>query len=95
MRSHARAGTDKAARYMTQLAKHWSHKFETAFDERHARIDLPMGPCLMTAQPDALEVTVEAADAQALARMEQVVAAHLARFAFREPDLTLEWRREA
>lgn len=32
MQSHARLSTDKAARYMTQLAKHWSHKFAVTFD---------------------------------------------------------------
>ncbi len=91
MQSHAHTATDKAARYMTQLAKHWSHKFATELDAQHARIELPMGVCRMEAYPDALEVTVEAADAAALARMETVVADHLSRFAFREPDLKWAW----
>ena len=52
MQSHARLHTDKAARYMTQLAKHWSHRFEVAFDATSARIPLPLGTCLMRAEPD-------------------------------------------
>ena len=32
--------------------------------------------------------------AATLAEMESHEAAHLARFAFREPDLSLDWRRE-
>ncbi len=52
LQAHARAATDKGARYMTQLAKHWSHKFETEFDERTARIELPVGTCRITAGPD-------------------------------------------
>ena len=93
MESHARAGTQHAARYMTQLAKHWGHKFEVSFDAQTARIVLPLGVCRMTAHPDALDVAIEG-EAESLPRFEQVVAAHLARFAFREPDLSLDWRRE-
>ena len=92
MQSHARAPTDKAARYMTQLAKHWSHKYETAFDATTARIVLPLGVCRMTADTDALEVTLEPTEGADLARFERVVAEHLNRFAFREP-LTLDWSR--
>ncbi|HTK34316.1 MAG TPA: DUF2218 domain-containing protein [Caulobacteraceae bacterium] len=95
MESRALAVTDKAARYMTQLAKHWSHKFEVSLDTHQARIVLPLGVCRMTAGPDALEVVVEAADAASLAKLEPVVAEHLGRFAFREPDLRLDWVRGA
>jgi hypothetical protein len=95
LRSRARAETAHAARYMTQLAKHWGHKYEVAFDERQARIALPIGLCLMAAAPDGLEVTVEAADEETLTRLEGVVARHLARFSFREPDLVLDWTRLA
>jgi hypothetical protein len=95
MQATAHAATDKAARYMTQLAKHWGHKFEVDLDDRQARIVLPIGVCRMTAYPDQLEVTAEAADAATLTRLETVVAEHLGRFAFREPELTLAWVRQA
>lgn len=94
MQSHAHAATDKAARYMTQLAKHWSHKFEVELNERQASIVFPLGVARMTAGPGALDVVLEGADAQALDRFESVFAEHLARFAFREPELKLDWRRE-
>jgi hypothetical protein len=93
MRSHARLSTDKAARYMTQLAKHWSHRFEVAFDATSATIPLPLGTCLMRAEPDGLNVTVEAPILESLARLEDVVAEHLLRFAFREPVVHLAWTR--
>jgi len=93
MQSHARIATDKAARYMTQLARHWSHKFEVELEEARARIALPMGTCAMAAAAGGLTVTVAAPAAEELARMETVVADHLARFAFREPELKIEWRR--
>ena len=93
MQSHARLNTDKAARYMTQLAKHWSHKFEVQLDATSARIPLPVGTCVMLVEPDGLNVTVEAAELDSLARLEDVVAEHLLRFAFREPAGRLAWTR--
>ena len=93
MQAQALAATAHAARYMTQLAKHWSHRFETSLDATSATIALPIGACRMTAGPDTLEVTVEAEDAEGLGRLETVVAEHLARFAFREPELALDWVR--
>ncbi len=91
MQSQGRAPTANAARYMTQLAKHWSHKFEVTLDEAEAAIALPFGPCRITATSDRIEVTVAAADAETLARAQSVVDGHLARFAHREPELTLIW----
>lgn len=93
MQSHARLTTDKAARYMTQLARHWSHKFVVTFDATTARIPLPIGDCRMIADETGLDITVEAADLVGLARMEDVVADHLLRFAFREGVETLAWTR--
>lgn len=93
MQSHARVATDKAARYMTQLAKHWAHKFEVTYDETWALFPLPLGTCHMTAHADGLDITLEAADHEALTRLEDVVAKHLDRFAFREGELKYGWTR--
>ncbi|KQY93298.1 hypothetical protein ASD21_11065 [Caulobacter sp. Root1455] len=93
MQSHARLTTDKAARYMTQLAKHWGHRFEVSYDDISALIPLPLGTCSMMADLEGLDVTIEAADLEGLARLEDVVADHLLRFAFREPVKCLAWTR--
>jgi hypothetical protein len=93
MQSHAQVATDHAARYMTQLAKHWSHRFEVRFDERQALIPLSLGPCQLTARDGVLDITLEAPDLASLARMEDVVAEHLDRFAFREGGLRYAWTR--
>jgi hypothetical protein len=93
MESHARVATERAARYMIQLAKHWSHKFEVRYDETSALFPLPLGTCRMTAHPDGLDITIEAADLEDLARLEDVVAKHLDRFAFREGELRYGWTR--
>ena len=93
MESHARVATEIAARYMIQLAKHWSHKFEVTYDETSALFPLPLGTCHMTAHPDGLDITLEAADLEGLTRLEDVVARHLDRFAFREGELKYGWTR--
>lgn len=93
MQSHARLNTDKAARYVTQLAKHWSHRFEVAFDATSARIPLPVGTCVLLAEPDGLNITVEAPLLENLTKLEDVVADHLLRFAFRESVERLAWTR--
>ncbi len=93
MESHARVATERAARYMIQLAKHWSHKFEVRYDETSALFPLPLGAVRMTAHPDGLDITIEAADHDDLARLEDVVARHLDRFAFREGELKYGWTR--
>lgn len=89
--SHARVPTAHAARYMAQLAKHWSHKFDVALEGERATFPLPMGICRMTAGEAALNIALEAEDPAAMARLKEVVANHVKRFAFREPDLAFDW----
>ena len=89
--SHGHAETAGARRYLTQLCKHWSRRFEVRFDDTTGEIALPSGPCRLKAEPDRLEIALEA-DAAELDRVEQVVADHLRRFAFREP-FEVTWTR--
>ncbi len=84
--------TANGSRYLQQLCKHWSHKFETEFDAQAGRINLGETALHLTAAPDALTLTLTTGEAAALDRMETVIADHLKRFAFRE-DLTVEWVR--
>lgn len=93
MESHASLKTDKASRYLTQLCKHWGHRFPVVLDAAEGRIDLPAGPCLLRAEPDELRITVKTAEPDLLARLEDVVESHLARFAFREGEIKLAWTR--
>ena len=92
--SVAEVATEHAARYLVQLCKHFRHKCpEAAWAEDGAtgRIVLPIGECRLAASPEALSITVTAAGPEPLATLEDVIARHLVRFAFREP-LTLAWR---
>ena len=86
----AHVPTANASRYLQQLCKHWSHKFETEFDAAAGRIAFPAAALHLSAAPDALTLTLSAADAAIVARMESVVAEHLKRFAFRE-ELAVDW----
>ena len=90
----AEVPTTNGSRYLQQLCKHWGHKFDTEFDAEKGVIAFPMGPIRLTAQSDALIVTIEPnADAD-VERFKQVVAEHLDRFAFREAPLQFDWRAE-
>lgn len=95
VRSDARVETVNGSKYLQQLCKHWSHKFPVENDALHGRIDLGDGRvCTLEAAADALNVSAAAPDADLLTRLEQVVAEHVKRFAFRE-DLVFDWRPAA
>jgi hypothetical protein len=89
--STATIATAHASRYLQQLCKHWSHKFAVEFNTHHGTIPLPMGTATLIAGETALEVTVQTDDPERLERMQQVVAEHLDRFAFREAPLPFNW----
>lgn len=90
--SQAVLATANASRYLQQLCKHWSHKFEVAFDPVQGRIDLGEGRiCEMAAADDTLTVTATAPE-ETLPRFQEIIAAHILRFAHREPDMIFDWK---
>lgn len=95
LKSTATVPTANARRYMIQLCKHFGHKTEASFNDREGKVTFGVGEAAMRASPDTLMMVARAADAEGLERLEKVMASHLARFAFREPDLAVEWRRGA
>src|SRR5262245_59348360 len=92
--SEARVATALAARYLGQLCKHFAHKLPVRQTEREGRIDFPIGICRLEAEGDTLVLNAEAPDADSLARLEEVVARHLERFAFRDKP-AIDWHRLA
>lgn len=93
MTSEARVATAVPRRYLGQLCKHFQHKLPVTLEERHGRIEFPAGTCEMNAPDEAtLTLHVSAADEAALTRLEDVVARHLVRFAFRE-EPEIHWTR--
>jgi hypothetical protein len=90
--SQAAVETGKASGYLQQLCKHFGHKIPVQFDSMHGRIEFPMGVCDLdaAAEPNVLRLRASAATADDLSRLEDVVARHLVRFAFRE-ELEVAW----
>ncbi len=91
-RSIAIVPTPHASRYLQQLCKHWSHKFAVTFDAVSGHIPLPLGSADLAAGDMALTITCEVPEGGDLERMQQVVAHHLDRFAFREGELAYHWQ---
>jgi uncharacterized protein len=84
--------TSAPGRYLQQqLCKHFGRKRPVTHDERSGRIAFPMGDCRLEAGEGVLRLTVAAPDAASLAQLQDVVARHLVRFAFRE-DIRIDWR---
>jgi hypothetical protein len=90
--SIARVATTSPARYMGQLCKHFVHKIPASYDAETGRIEFPFGLCELAVGPDLLVMSVSAADDESLGKMEDVIARHLERFAFREPP-QITWKR--
>jgi DNA-binding PadR family transcriptional regulator len=90
--STARVVSPKAAGYAAQLCKHFAHKIPARFEGSDGEIAFPMGTCRLHVEGEVLVLAVEGADAGAVARLEEVVASHLLRFAFRE-ELAIDWQR--
>lgn len=90
--SEARVETAMSRRYLAQLCKHFQHKLPVSLTEADGRIEFPAGVCTLNAEADALVLRVTASDEAGLVSLEEVVARHLERFAFREKP-EVGWRR--
>lgn len=92
MNSTATISTAKASGYLQQLCKHFGHKVPAEFTPEAGTITFEMGTAALAATDDTLTMTVTAATAEGLERLEQVMGGHLERFAFRDA-LTVSWVR--
>ena len=89
----ARVPTASASRYLQQLAKHWAHEMEVVFSAQEGTIAFPNGAHLaMRADSDTLDLVLTVPVGEDMARMQDVVARHIDRFAFREAPLSYDWR---
>ena len=93
-RSEARVPTSRSARYLGQLCKHFAHKIPASYSDSQGKIEFPAGICELEAASDVLVLRAAAADAAALSQVEDVVARHLERFAFRDQP-EIRWTRGA
>jgi uncharacterized protein len=91
--STAKIETAHAGKYLVQLAKHWSHRFpDLTWNETRADIPFPAGQCVVTSKENVLAIALTVPDEETASRLENVVAEHLKRFAFRE-SLEIVWQR--
>ncbi|WP_431281733.1 DUF2218 domain-containing protein [Humitalea sp. 24SJ18S-53] len=92
MDSQAHVAMATPARYLGQLCKHFAHKIPVTQEADRGTITFPAGFCSLEATQDTLVLRVTGADEEAVAKLEDVVARHLLRFAFREPPV-VNWVR--
>ncbi len=84
--------TSDPSRLIRRLCKHWSHKFEVDFDDRHGHIALGETQCSLAAGENSLPATLQTTDEEQLTRMEAVVADHLQRMSADE-TFNFAWQR--
>jgi uncharacterized protein len=84
--------TEVPDRYAKQLLAHLGRK--PAIELRAETLIFGYGTATVRAKADRLVLRVEAADAESLARLEDVVARHLIRFG-RRAELTVTWQSDA
>lgn len=86
--------TASGSRYLQQLCKHWSHKFDVVFDGNEGLV--PFGndrTCRFHADETRLAIRLSAPTDDGMTRFETVIFDHLKRFAFREDLAVPVWRR--
>lgn len=88
----ANPATEHASRYLQQLCKHWSHKFEVRFTPEAGEIVLPLGKVELIAMSDQLEIRLHPLAGADHDSFKRVVAEHLDRFAHKEAPLDYRWR---
>ncbi|MDF1790450.1 MAG: DUF2218 domain-containing protein [Thalassobaculaceae bacterium] len=86
----AQVRTDKASRYVAQLCKHFSHRVPAEWNETEGLVRFEPGACRMSASDGTLTLMCESETEKALAVVQDVVADHLVRFAWKE-ELSVTW----
>mgnify|MGYP001106149216 FL=1 len=94
--------TAQAGRYLQQLCKHWAHHLTVEFTPERGKVVFPRdarganwpGDAVLelSAHPGGLECRLTASDPAQLVALQDAVARHLDRFAFREAPLAYDWR---
>ena len=88
--AHTAVPTQQASKYLQQLCKHFQHKVKASFDEAQGTLEFEAGRATLQAESSVLKIKIEARDEDGLKSLEDVVARHLERFAFRE-TLAIVW----
>lgn len=92
LESTAVLATMNGSKYLVQLCKHFAHKIEVCYTDRHGDCRFARGIALLDADENALRMFVRADDEEGLAQTQSIIERHLIRFAFREKIAALDWR---
>jgi len=90
LKSRAEVSTPKASRYLQQFCKHFAHKLPVTFDKVSGHVPFDGGDCDLAAEDGTLILTLTVPDPERMHQLQDVVARHLLRFAFRD-DLKVDW----
>jgi uncharacterized protein len=87
--------TPNASLLLRKLCKHWSHKFDVRFNETNGEVDFsPTQRVSFLAHNEMLSVHIAAEEERTtVEKLEEIIADHLKRFAFKE-ELTFSWQRD-
>jgi hypothetical protein len=86
----ARIETPNAPKYLARLCGRLARSAPARLYDDEGFVDLPLGPCHLSALPGSLALVVEAEDEVALRDLQWMVGNHLQRVAAPEP-LALVW----
>ena len=78
------------ARTIVRACNHFKHRVEVKRQGDDAVVEFPGSPCHFHAAEGRIEIRLEAADADALERLKEVVARHLKQVAVPE-ELVVDW----
>ena len=88
--SVARIATDRADRYVKQLASHFGHKVPVVQEGRQIEILFDLGVAMCTASPRGITVTVQAHRESDVAEVREIITRHLEAFGQRD-ELRVSW----
>jgi uncharacterized protein len=92
LKSQANISTLSGPRIIRRLSKHWSHRFAVTESDGISTIRFDDASfCALSAYSAELEVILEARDASAMGRLEEVVAEHLQRMD-QGSTLEIQWK---
>ena len=87
------APCEKPDRYLQQLAKHWSHKLATSYEDGLATFPFSEHDnAVMQAREGGIAITLTTGEAERNEQLRGVIERHIDRFAFREAPLSYEWK---
>ena len=86
-----RIQTPHASKYLAGLCGRLARSAPARVYDDEALVDLPLGPCHLSALPGSLALVIEADSEESLQHLQWMVSNHLKRVASKEP-LEVEWR---